>query len=57
MSTPPPPGYRNTNLVLPPVLADHVDAQAKRFGISKAGYMRMLIARDLEAQARSTSAA
>lgn len=56
MATNPPPGYRNTNLVLPPALAEHVDSQARRFGISKAGYMRMLIARDLEAQ-QTTDAA
>lgn len=57
MSTPPPTGYRNTNLVLSPVLAAYVDAQARRFGISKAGFVRMLIARDMEAQAPTTSVA
>ncbi len=56
MTTPPAPGYRTTSLVLPPALAEHVDQQAERFGLSKAGFLRMLIARDREAQARSTEA-
>jgi hypothetical protein len=57
MATPPPTGYRNTNLVLSPLLAAYVDQQAKRFGISKAGFVRMLIARDMEAQAPAASVA
>lgn len=56
MGNPPPPGHRTTSLVLPPALAAHVDLQAERYGISKAGYIRQLIARDREAQARTAAA-
>lgn len=46
------------SLILPPDLARHIDHQSRRFAISKAGYLRMLLARDLEAAAavRSSSA-
>lgn len=53
MANSPPPGYRNTNLVLSPALAAYIDAQAKRLGVSKAGFMRMLIVRDMEAKGAS----
>ena len=56
MGSPPPAGHRTTSIVLPPELAAYVDEQAKRFALSKAGYLRQLIARDREAQARSTAA-
>lgn len=56
MTSTPPDGYRTTSVVLPPVLAKHVDAQAQRYGISKAGFIRQLIALDREAQARSQGA-
>lgn len=56
MGNPPPTGHRTTSVVLPPALAEHVDAQSERYAISKAGFIRQLIARDREAQARSTAA-
>ena len=34
---------------LPLPLYHHVQFQARRFGVSRAGYVRMLVARDLEA--------
>lgn len=57
MGSQPPAGHRVTSLVLPPALAQHVDSQAERFAISKAAYLRQLIARDRETQARATAAA
>lgn len=55
MSTPP-PGFRVTNVPLPPHLQAHIDNQARRLGISKAGFLRMLIVRDLEAEHLGTRA-
>jgi predicted DNA-binding protein len=57
MASAPPDGYRVTSICLPPALAQHVDTQSARLGVSKAGFLRMLIARDLEvAPARITAA-
>lgn len=56
MGNSPPSGHRTTSIVLPPELASYVDEQAKRFAISKAGFLRQLIARDREAQGRSAAA-
>ena len=56
MGTPPPADHRAMSLTLPPELARHLDRQSTRFAVSKAAYLRMLLVRDLEAQARSTEA-
>lgn len=56
MATPPPPGYRVTSLTLPPELADYVDHQARHYGVSRAGYLRLLIARDQESRASAAKA-
>lgn len=50
MGSPPPPGYRVTSLTLPPDLAAYVDSQAKRYGISKAGFVRLVLTRNCEAE-------
>ncbi len=51
MGSPLPPGYRSTSLTLPPELAAFVDAQARRYGISKAGFVRLVLTRTYEAEA------
>lgn len=56
MGNPPPADHRAMSLLLPPDLARHIDHQSRRFAISKAGYLRMLLAKDLEAQALIRSA-
>lgn len=49
MASPPPPGHRVTSLTLPPAQADFIDAESRRLGVSKAGLIRLLIARAMEA--------
>jgi hypothetical protein len=49
MASPPPPGHRATSLTLAPELAAFLDAESRRWGISKAGLIRRLIARAMEA--------
>jgi hypothetical protein len=51
MASQAPPGHRSTSLVLDPELAAWVDTQARRYGISKAGYMRLLIVQAMDHQA------
>jgi hypothetical protein len=57
MGSPPPPGYRVTSLTLPPDLADYVDSQSKRYGISKAGFVRLVLTRTHEAEAAAKQSA
>lgn len=38
------------SMTLPPELAQHLDTQARRYAVGKAGYLRMLLAQDLERQ-------
>lgn len=56
MGNPPPRDHRATSLTLPPELYLHLDAQSRRFAVSKADYIRLLIVKDLEAQALLRSA-
>jgi hypothetical protein len=55
MTTTPTPGSRTSSICLPGPLAAYVDQQSARFGISKAGFIRQLIAKDREAQVASRS--
>lgn len=57
MATPPPAGYRVTSLTLPPELAAYVDSQAKRYGISKAGFVRLVLTRAYETEPASKPSA
>ena len=56
MATPAPPGYRTTTIALPPEMAEHVDAQARRYGISRRGFIRLLLTQDMEAKAQASAA-
>lgn len=53
MGNPTPPGHHTVSLPLPPLLWQHVNNQSSRYGISKAGFLRTLIAKDLEARLRT----
>ncbi len=42
------PRQRAISFCLPPTLAKHVDREARRHGLSRASYVRFLVATDLE---------
>lgn len=56
MATPTSPGYRTTTIALPPELAAHVDAQARRYGISRRGFIRLLLTQDMESRSKVSTA-
>lgn len=42
--------HRIYSMSLPPELAEYLDAQARRFGVSKAGFIRLLMVQHRESQ-------
>jgi predicted DNA binding CopG/RHH family protein len=53
---PSPEGRRSITLELPTHLVDHVDQQRSFIGMSRAAYIRQLIARDTERQGPARTA-
>lgn len=45
-----PAPQRAMSFLLPAHLYRHLESQARRFGVSRAGYVRMLVARDRDAE-------
>lgn len=51
-----PAPQRAMSFLLPAHLYRHLESQARRFGVSRAGYVRMLVARDRDAETTTKQA-